>query len=50
MEINIDFVLSEELEELTGGKDIETRILIIRQREGLHSAFEEDAADFDSAD
>lgn len=50
MEININFVLCEELEERAGGNGIETRILIIRQRKDLHSAFEEGAADFGSAD
>ena len=50
MEININFVLSEELEEQSSGNSIETRILIIRPRKDLHSAFEEDAGDCDSAD
>jgi hypothetical protein len=46
MEINVNFVLFEELEKKPEG-GVETRIVIIRQGKDPSSAFEDGAGDLD---
>ena len=44
MEINVSFVLLEELEKKPDGA-VETHIVIVRQSEDLNSSFEDGAVD-----
>ncbi len=46
MEINLNFVLLEELKEKHNGKGTETHIVIIRESKDPDSAFEDGAVDF----
>ncbi len=48
MEINLNFVLFEELKEKHNGKGVETHIVIIRESRDPDSAFEDGEADFHS--
>ena len=50
MEINLNFVLFEELREKPDGNVAETRVLIIRESKELDSALDSAASDFDSPD
>lgn len=45
MEINVNFVLFEELSEKTGG-GAEARIVILRESKDVDSALDSDATDF----
>ena len=49
MEVNVNFVLFEELKENAGSNVIETRIVIVRGSKDSSATFDEDSAtDFDS--
>lgn len=45
MEINVSFVLFEELQEKPNGNGVETHVVIIRQSKDADSAFEEGSTD-----
>ncbi|HEY6945413.1 MAG TPA: hypothetical protein VI431_09770 [Candidatus Acidoferrum sp.] len=45
MEINLDFVLFEELKEKPDGSGVETRIVIIRESKDVDSALNPAASD-----
>lgn len=47
VEINVNFVLFEELEEKPNANGVQTRIVIIRENEGLDSGLDDDPADLD---
>lgn len=48
MEVNLNFVLFEELKEKPDGGAAEARIVILRQSKDVDSALDSAAADFDS--
>ena len=48
MEINVNFVLFQELKEIHNGKGVETRIVTIRESKDPDSSLEDGAADFRS--
>lgn len=47
MEINVNFVLFEELKEKPAGSEVEAHIVIIRESKDVDSALDSDASDFD---
>lgn len=49
MEINVNFVLFEDLKEKPGG-GVDARIVILRESRGLDSALNSASADFESLD
>lgn len=48
MEININFVLFEELREDPNGREAEAHIVILHESKDVDSALDSAAADFDS--
>ena len=45
IEVNVNFVLFEELEEKSNGNGVETRVVIIRQSGDTDAGFEHGATD-----
>lgn len=50
MEINLNFVLFEELRDKSDGSEVEAHIVILRESKGVDSALEDGAAGFNLAD